>query len=217
MKSLIIVFVLINSFFYAQNSLIKNIGVELGILYPTISHKTHVTDFPQLDTVYKYKSLTIRSTARVYYNLRKSRWGLNLFLGYASFGGNSKTLSNGYKQQIIINAGELGLIPHIRIKEFLRIGIAVKGNYFFRVWGNEYGMRHQTTSDRKWITTDLTDNYTYFGSNAGINITFVHKHIIASTECWFGINNISNSKFSINFGTHRAHENNYRILIGYEF
>jgi hypothetical protein len=220
MVKLFIIILLLTCTAYGQDKSSENkgIGIEIGVGYNNLFYNYKDNTFLNKDISSTRNAFGIQPTARGYYNFLRLKWGVRAFLGYYNFGGNSETMSNGYKDKYVFKSGELGIIPYIKIKKFLRIGPTFKGQYIFDALHTYYGSANDPVgTSREWVTQNANSSFKKWALNAGVNAQYVYKHIIISLESWFGISNLNAIVSDKSIGVLKIRENNFRILVGYEF
>ncbi|CAN5405515.1 hypothetical protein BH11BAC7_BH11BAC7_11410 [soil metagenome] len=171
--------------------------------------------------VYCRNTFSIQPSVRFSYNISLSkkdttRFIVTPFVGYYIFGGKSDTEPNGYKDVYLFNSVEAGFIPSIKICNLFQVGVGIKGQYVFSVKQKYYGVLNQPDSvPRKWETFDASEFYYSHAFNAGLQVKYHIKKITISAEGWFGLSNLFSIKSQ--YVDVRTTENNYRLMVGYNF
>jgi hypothetical protein len=205
---------------HAQTKWYNGLCIEAGAGYNTMNIAS-ANHYFNTDTSYSRTTFGIQPAIRLSYAFSLSkkdstRFFLSPFIGYYIFGGKSRTEANGYKDVYKFNSLEAGVIPSMRVYKGLYAGAGVKGQYIFSVQQKYYGILNQPDSiPRSWETKNQSDIYYSCAWNAGVQLKYRVKHFTVAAEGWFGLSNL----FSLESDLVTVHttENNYRVMIGYNF
>jgi hypothetical protein len=132
------------------------------------------------------------------------------FIGYDQFGGKSKTLSDGYKDEFWIHAIEMGIVFSYATGD-LRAGVGFKYNRHFNVRHRFFGTLGQETP-RSWEDEEEALFLKRNSANIGPKVSWVFSPWNVSAEGWFGITDLQRSELD---PLVRIRENHYRFLIAY--
>lgn len=203
---------------YSQDKF-DNLGwsTELGIGYNTLSWDVD-SYLTGEHTTYDRNNFFLLPSLKVKYanslsEFEKIDLNLSSFIGYNMFGGKSKTDQNGYKDIIIFQSIEGGILPTLDLKNRISFFGGIKGQYILSAKSISYG------SDQKNKEWEINEIKKYFFKNfsfsAGVGMNYHFKKFIIGFESWFGLNNLSTINDS-DFYIHN-YENNYRLILGYKF
>lgn len=188
------------------------IGIEEGVGYNTC--------FSSL--VGPRTAFWIQPCARVYYSLQLRELSsgkkikLPIFLGYYTFGGARTNLiyfpeDPQSKEILLFRSIEAGVNPCLDFKK-LQVGLLFKGEYIFSVLDGTYGdpiWRNGHSMEEDNVTKNGYKNY---GMNVGAKLKYKIKKFSVGAEAWWGVTNL----YDHMDGT-KLTENNYRLMLGYEF
>jgi len=205
-------------------------GIEAGAGYNTTSWKyTNVGEYSSLNFIDYMQAFWVQPTARIsysinLYNLPDSLYKkikMPIFIGYYTFGGAINNpisiLEDPISKNIILfRSIELGINPCFE-KKIFQLGFLFKGQYILSV-------RNRTYHDPFWnngVTleeSNISSDYKKFAMNTGIKIKCkIVKGLSIACEAWVGITNLYAHKSYGSNGKLNVKENNYRLLLGYEF
>ena len=201
------------SFLFGQDNEKKNkgFGIEEGAGYNIISG----------NMMGHRNTFWIQPTARLYYSFALHNFSeskkikMPVFIGYYTFGGATKNISvipedPISKAIIIFHSVEIGINPCLDLDK-IQIGFLLKGQYILSVKDRTYG-------DPIWRNghsveeADVSNAYKKMAMNTGVKIKYKIKKMSIGAEAWFGITNLNRY-----YTNDRLTENNFRILLGYEF
>jgi hypothetical protein len=183
-------------------------GIEAGVGYNTMNLIVIRTNGS--DSLVSLNHFWMQPMLRLHYDIMLKQMGLknNLFLkvfiGYYTFGGKLKPDESGNTKVLSFGSIEGGAGLCFDINHFFQITPMVKGQYIFSGTERFIGSKPTTPRDVKDITKS-------FSSNLGLQFRVKLKHITIGAEGWLGLTNFRKSEGK------SAKENNYRLLIGYEF
>lgn len=242
---LFICFICLNNVsLFGQNEkfFFNNFGIELGAGYNTLTSK--YTNIGQtvlkFDYVVQTNAFWIQPSARLFYSITLHNFSDSLhkklkmpvFIGYYTFGGAEK--GNGFRTMdvpssivspdkiiIFFRSIELGINPCFE-KNKIQIGALLKGQYIFAVRNRTY---HDPLDNGIMIQDgvmiqerDISNDYKKIAMNSGIKLKYkIIKGFSIAGEAWFGITNLYAHTNYGNEGKLRVTENNYRLLLGYEW
>ena len=175
-------------------------GIEAGVGYNTMS--VTIKQNNGNDSTKSLNQLWMQPCIRVHYDMVLIRFGSNKslklkpFIGYYTFGGK---LKEGTTRIFSFSAIELGTGLSFDVSNKFHITPLLKAQYITKV------------SERTKTVQDVTKYFNSFSANVGLQLRFKYKRFTVGGEAWVGLTNC----FKTNGNT--AKENNYRILIGYEF
>lgn len=163
------------------------------------------------DTTVFYKRFWMQPCIRLHYDIRikdfsggKSTLKVKTFLGYYAFGGKAKVSDIGEYDIVSLSSIEAGAGLSFDIIEMVQISPLIKGQYVFAA--SERYIRETAKP-----STDIKEQTNLFSYNAGLQLRFKYKHFTIAAEGWYGLADIHKDK------SKTAKENNFRILLGYEF
>jgi hypothetical protein len=209
----------------------NGVGIEEGIGYNTATLE-HKYTIPMLGTYDDFEHKTafwVQPSVRIFYSIALHSFSENkkikmpIFISYYSFGG--KTKNNGswgtpdmYQPTTIIDlfrSVEVGINPCIEKNKF-QFGLLLKGQYIFSATERMYMVN--IVNPPYWKETDVSNDYKKFAMNTGIKFKWkIIKGFSIAGEAWFGITNLQSYFNNTNENKLRVTENNYRLLLGYEF
>lgn len=191
----------------------KNISLELGMGYNTAIWKGTT---PYEITSLNRNQFTILPSFKLKYTIPlfkikpNSTFEATLFVGYNMFGGKSKKESNGYKDIILLQSLEIGVLPTYLLNNKLNLYGGLKGQYIFSTKQKSYGtLLSSIDTEREWETSDMNGSLKKISFNLGAGFNYKINRFFFGIETWFGITNLS--KFEVV----KIYENNYRLIIGY--
>ena len=200
--SLLFILILITMQVKAQETKQKSagFGIEAGVGYNTMN--VTIKKNNGTDSTKSLNQLWMQPCIRVHYDMVLMRFGSNKslklkpFVGYYTYGGKLKESST---RIFSFSAIELGTGLSLDVNNRFQITPLLKGHYITKV------------SERTKTPQDVTKYFKSFGANVGLQLRFKYKRFTVGGEAWMGLTNCM--KTSGNSGK----ENNYRLLIGYEF
>ncbi|HLG39165.1 MAG TPA: hypothetical protein VI461_05825 [Chitinophagaceae bacterium] len=184
-------------------------GIEEGAGYNTM-HSTLVGD---------RDLFWIQPTVRIFYSFKlkdiseTTRLKMPVFIGYYTFGGvyNVITLipeDSLKRENLIFRSMEIGINPCLEIKNF-QVGVLFKAQFIFSAIEKLYYEGFRKTM----VENDVSKSYKNYSGNGGLKLRYKIKKFSLGTEAWFGLINLySNTSVGA-----KLTENNYRLLLGYEF
>jgi len=186
----------------------EGFGIEVGVGCNTMNIK--LRSLSRTDSSVSLTHLWMQPCLRLHYDVVLTKIGntgrLNLkpFIGYYTFGGKVKPDASGYTEILSFSSIEAGAGITYDIKNLFQITPLIKGQYI--IAASERFIR-----DVSVPSADLKNTTQTFSANAGLQIRFKYHRFTAGAEAWLGLTDFNKSKGS----TYK--ENNYRVLIGYEF
>lgn len=184
-------------------------GIEAGVGYNTMQY----TLFQRVgggDSTASLNVFWLQPCIRLHYDIFVKQLGLNNsmkvkpFLGYYTFGGKAKSDNIGNNSILAFGTIEAGVGLAFDIKNLFQITPLIKGQYVFSA-------SKRTTGVPAPPVQDLKSDFKSFSSNIGLQMRFKYKHFTLGAEGWLGLTNFNKKDGKT------AKENNYRLLIGYEF
>jgi hypothetical protein len=215
------------SFSFAQEmkkekNILKDLSIEFGVGYGTLTHKYDDKTTLDNDTIYRRKEFWTQPTLRISYkiltcSINSYHFDFSPFVGYYIFGGKSETAPNGYKDILYFESIEFGLKTNISQNSHFEISPSIKAQYIFKTEQKYYGYLNQPDNvPREWMTQNNDDIFKSFAMSFGLNTKYKYKKLTFGIEGWYGISNLSTIG-NDSIGILKIRENNYRILVGYEF
>ncbi|HOY30646.1 MAG TPA: outer membrane beta-barrel protein [Bacteroidales bacterium] len=185
------------------------LGIDAGMGYNmmNLSGKTNSGN----DTMVHYNRFWIQPCLRLHYDIRirdfsgsRNSLKIKTFIGYYTFGGKSKKNDIGEYDIVSFSSIEAGAGLAFDLANMFQITPLVKAQYV--ITATERYIRETSIPASK--INDITNLFSY---NAGLQFRFRYKHFTVGIEGWYGLADIHK-------GTDKkAKENNFRLLIGYEF
>lgn len=197
-------------------------GIEGGAGYHTMEQYYGYGDFSNASGVQPTQKIFYSITLHDFSENRKIK--MPVFIGYYPFGGKG-TYTGLYlfdpyhlrptKTITFFRSVEAGINPCIEKNKF-QFGLLLKGQYIFSAKVRMYMV--DGLNPPFWKETDISKDYKTFAMNTGIKLKYkIIKGFSIAGEAWFGITNLyANSTYGSN-GKLKIFENNYRLLLGYEF
>jgi hypothetical protein len=186
----------------------KGFGIEAGVGYNSMNWV--ITARAGGDSAVTLNHFWLQPCLRLHYDIflkqigLKSSLKLKPFVGYYTFGGKLKPDDNGYTKIMAFGSIEAGLGLAIDIKDYLQISPMVKAQYIFSA------MRRSIEFNSR-PSQDLKADFNTLSANAGLQIRYKYRHFTLGAEAWLGLTNYYKPEGK------SAKENNYRLLLGYEF
>ncbi len=205
---------------HAQTKWHSGFSLEAGAGYNTFEIVSKIYYF-NTTTTFRRTAFAVQPTIRLSYRFSLSKkdstkFLLAPFVGYYIFGGKSSTEVNGYKDVYKFSSIEAGIIPSMQVYKQFYAGGGIKGQYVFSAKQKYYGVLNQPDSEpRTWKTKDVSELYYSFACNAGWQLKYRIDKFTIAAEGWYGLSDLF--ALQIDLVDVRAMENNYRILIGYNF
>ncbi len=240
-KTLIIILIYFIPFFgYGQERQnLKGFGFDIGVGYNTYIESGYLNlpegsySISRLGDTVMIPSFSYTSTSdafsfspliRVHYLIpikktknNKKKYEIPVFLGYYSFGGAQSDYpsfqdSPKIRKTLSFHSAEFGINPSVLLDNCY-IGALIKAQYIFSVKDKV------TSKDYEPFIHDVSEDYKNFAMNIGLNIKYRICKFSVGVETWFGLTNLYTET---NYGPFKnwvrsIHENNYRLIIGYEF
>jgi hypothetical protein len=184
------------------------LGIEAGVGFNTMNMTVKAANGN--DSAIALNHLWLQPCLRLHYDVKLKQMGekntlfLKTFIGYYTFGGKLKPDVNGNSVVVSLGSIEAGVGLTFDINHFFQVTPMIKGQYIFSA-----SKRFIQTASRTPV--DMKNNFTGFSSNAGLQARFKYKHFTLGLEGWLGLSDFHRSMVL------SAKENNYRLLIGYEF
>lgn len=209
--SLIIISLLISSVAYSQDKkkVPAGLGFEAGMGYNMLTLEGK--GLSGADTTVHCNSFWMQPSIRLHYDVKVKDFGLKnnsiklkTFLGYYTFGGKVKVSEAGEYNILSFASIEAGAGPTFDFMDMFQLTPMFKAQYV--VSANERYIRE--TSRPALNIRELTNLFSY---NAGLQFRFKYKHFTVGLEGWYGLADIHKDKDK------SAKENNFRLLVGYEF
>jgi hypothetical protein len=214
MKKQFILFIVFTSFcfssLYAQNTkkTPTGLGIDLGIGYNmmTLDGKTNLG----VDTTSHYNQFWMQPCLRIHYDINVKNFGqanslkVKTFIGYYTFGGKLKRSDIDEFDIVAFSSIEAGAGITLDFIKMFQVSPLFKAQYVFSA--NERYIREKSKPAKDVINT--TNVFCY---NAGLQFRFKYKHFTVGIEGWYGLSDIHKD------ANKTAKENNFRLLVGYEF
>ena len=218
-------------------------GIEVGVGYNTATWKYTNLGPPGMahydDTQHKIK-FWVQPSARIFYSITlhnfsdslRKKLKMPVFIGYYTFGGAEK--GNGFStddvppsivspEKVItfFRSIETGINPCFE-KNKIQIGLLLSAQYIFsarsRAYYDPWNNGALIQDGVKMEERDISNDYKNFAMNTGIKFKYkIIKGFSIAGEAWFGITNLYAHANYGDEGKLKVTENNYRILLGYEF
>ncbi|MCK9612883.1 MAG: hypothetical protein PHR81_08330 [Bacteroidales bacterium] len=184
------------------------LGIDLGLGYNTMNETIEKDDGS--DSTVKYNCLFIQPCFRLHYDIRVKDFGksnslkIKTFLGYYAFGGKIKYGGAGLIDVITLSSIEAGAGLSLDFIEMFQLSPLFKAQYV--VLSTKRFVRENPEPPR-----DIKADIKPFSYNAGFQFRFKYKHFTIAAEAWLGLVDISKK------ANESIKENNYRLILGYEF
>ncbi len=188
----------------------EGFGLEVGVGYNSML--LSLKNPAGKDSMADLTDLWLQPCFRLHYDIllkaigEKSSFKLKPFIGYYTFGGKHPADINGEKIILAFATIEAGVGLTFDINKWFQVSPLIKAQYIISA-----KERHLISGQQGVPTTDIRTNYNALASNAGLQIRFRYNHFTVGLEGWMGLTNFNKETGK------SAKENNYRLLIGYEF
>ncbi len=188
---------------------VEGIGIEVGVGYNFMKLHLELTD---LDSTATLNNLWMQPSTRIHYDMmlkqigKKNSLKLKTFLGYYTFGG--KTLADAKGNRLILAFGSIEAGAGLTFDFLNRFQLTplIKAQYIIS------GKQRHLLKDQSGVPTeDIRTDVQNLSANAGLQFRFKYRHFTLGAEAWIGLNDFYKKD------GYSAKENNYRVLIGYEF
>jgi len=183
-------------------------GIVAGAGYNTMNFTINAAKGG--DSAVSLHHLWMQPCVRVHYDIYLTRLGTNAilklkpFLGYYAFGGKQKPADTGNYVIYSFASIEAGGGVAFAIKDMFQITPLLKAGYIMSATRRSMGP-HQFSPH------DVKTEFTSMEASVGLQLRYYIKHITIGAEAWYGLTNFNKAKGKT------ARENNYRLLVGYEF
>jgi len=196
-----------SSFSQEEKKTPTGLGLEAGMGYNmmTLSGTDSTGNF-----VSNFNRFWMQPCLRVHYDIKLKEFGkknslkVKVFLGYYTFGGKIKLNDKGEFNILSFASIEGGAGLSIDINNMFQISPLFKAQYVMTATERYIRETSHPSTDVK----DITNRFCY---NAGMQLRFKYRHFTVGLEGWYGLADIHNKSDKI------AKENNFRLLIGFEF
>ena len=185
-------------------------GIEAGFGYNYMKYT--LTSVAGGDSTAILDAIWVQPCFRLHYDVWLKQLGeknslfLKPFLSYYTFGGMQPADANGSKISLSFSSIEAGVgLAFDFIKKF-QLTPLVKAQYIISA-----KERHILANQRGVPTKDIKAGFKEFSTNAGLQFRFRYRHFTIGLEGWLGLTNFNKAEGKT------AKENNYRLLLGYEF
>jgi len=214
MKKQFILFMVIATFcfssLYAQNTkkAPTGLGIDAGIGYNMMNLEGKTNS--GVDTISRYSQFWMQPCLRIHYDINVKNFGqsnslkVKTFVSYYTFGGKLKKSDIGEFDVVAFSSIEAGAGITFDFVKMFQISPLFKAQYIFSA--NERYIR-ETSKPAK----DVKSTTNPFCYNAGLQFRFKYKHFTVGIEGWYGLSDIHKD------ADKTAKENNFRLLVGYEF
>ena len=241
---LFILFIIINNLLFGQEEkkCSGRFGIEEGVGYNTSTFIFTNLGPPNMHFDYTeyLRKFWIQPSARIYYSISLYNFADSLhekikmpvFIGYYTFGGAQKgngvstmdvppSIVSPEKIITLFRSIEIGINPCYE-KKGIQVGFLLKAQYIFSVRNKTYYdplNNGSMVQDGVMMTErDISSDYKKIAMNTGIKLKCkIIKEMFISGEMWFGITNLYSPSSYGDEGKLKVFENNYRLLLGYEF
>lgn len=209
-------------------------GIEEGVGYNTLTFKYTNIGQPGFKSNYAEhaSNFCVQLNARIFYSISIHTFSNSLhkklmmpvFIGYYTFGGVQNVSGAGTmdvppsiispnKITTLFRSIETGINPCFEINN-IQIGLLLKAQYILSVKEKfHYDNYYKHTIEEM----DASSNYKKIAMNTGIKLKYKIKKFSIAAETYFGITNLYDHSTYGDDGKLRVTENNYRLLLGYEF
>lgn len=184
------------------------LGIDAGVGYNMMNLEG--TTNSGADTVVRYKLFWVQPCLRIHYDINVKNFGtsnslkVKTFVGYYTFGGKVKKSDIGEYDIVAFSSIEAGAGITLDFIKMVQVTPMFKAQYVFSA--NERYIRETSTPAKDVM--NITNPFSY---NAGLQLRFKYKHFTIGIEGWYGLSDIHKDAGKI------AKENNFRLLVGYEF
>ena len=186
----------------------KGFGIEAGVGYNSMNWL--ITSHAGNDSSVTLNHFWLQPCLRLHYDIflrqigLKSSLKLKPFIGYYTFGGKHKPDDVGNSKILSFGSIEAGIGLAFDINDYLQITPLVKAQYIFSATRRSIGIPTIPAQD-------LKADFNTLAANAGLQIRYKFRHFTLGAEGWLGLTNFYKPNGRL------AKENNYRLLLGYEF
>ncbi len=185
------------------------LGIDAGIGYNMFV--LHGKTMAGNDSTVFLNRFWMQPCLRLHYDIKIKDFGsgktilkVKTFLGYYTFGGKAKVSDIGEYDIVSLSSVEAGAGLSFDFIEMVQISPLIKGQYVFTA--SERYIRETAKP-----ATDIKDQTNLFSYNFGLQLRFKYRYFTVAAEGWYGLADIHKDK------NKTAKENNFRILLGYEF
>lgn len=196
-----------------ETNLLNNLYLELGAGYNTLGWEVKSL---QENTNYYRNQFILLPSFKLKYSIPLTKLENNSvveiapFMGYNMFGGKSQKESNGYKDVILLQALEMGILPTWSLNSKMNFYVGFKGQYIFSAKQKSYGTVLSTIdTEREWNTNNMNELFEDISFSIGAGVQYKINRFSFGIETWFGVINLSDSEGL------EIYENNYRLIVGY--
>ncbi|MEI6123865.1 MAG: hypothetical protein WCQ95_09555 [Bacteroidota bacterium] len=184
------------------------LGIEAGVGYNSMQTTLKLNTGE--DSSATLNHFWMQPCIRLHYDIVLKKFGSNNYLklkpfaGYYTFGGKLKPDQNGNTDIFAFSSLELGTGISIDINNKFQITPLIKAQYLLSA-------KHRYLRISNIPTSDIKTDYQTLAADAGLQFRFKYHHFTVGAEAWLGISNFSK------LPNRTSKENNFRLLIGYEF
>lgn len=173
---------------------VNNLSIEVGIGYNTL-YWDAITTREELNN--NRNQFILLPSCKVKYSIplvkinNTTSFGLTPFVGYNNFGGKSETNSGGYKDKVLLQSFQIGILPSYSFQNYTIYG-GIRKQYIFSAKNQSFGFAlDPIESEREWSTEDFQRFFNNSTHNIGAGINYRIKRFTLGFEAWLGINDIS--------------------------
>ncbi len=184
------------------------LGIDAGVGYNMMNLEGKTNS--GTDTIVRYNLFWVQPCLRIHYDINVKNFGqsnslkVKTFISYYTFGGKVKKSDIGEYDIVAFSSIEAGAGITLDFIKMFQVSPLFKAQYVFSA--NERYIR-ETSKPAKDVMS-ITNLFSY---NAGLQFRFKYKHFTVGIEGWYGLSDIHKDADKI------AKENNFRLLVGYEF
>ncbi len=143
---------------------------------------------------------------------------LQPFFGYMRFGGKSPVQTNGYEDEVKIDAWQTGFLFLYNTGFFgIDLGVGYKAKSMISATLERYGEFEGQEGSRQWTTENIEALFDSWTHNVGFRVGLNYEKFIFGLETWVSVGDIKNQDYfdAAGMGEGSLSENHYRFTIGF--